>query len=189
MDTNARAMQQRRPAANIHTKSTALEKYLLEKVLSQRKNDFIEDFSYGDIHRDMESTRILPSEKLSIIRTMKFERERIEYLFFLLVCNVGLCPFRNFLVILREKYEWLAERVQLDLDYVHDINLREDTAADDDYHDAIVRLRKEIPKHVDFNVHRCKYVRNKVLHLVAVAPLNIENFVSSYGVCARNCYR
>lgn len=153
---NARAIHQRLPPANENKKSSAFDEYRLEKILCKRKNDFIDDFSYADIHRDMESSRILPSEKLSAIRMMKFERERIEYLFFLLVYNASIPAFHDFLHILGDKYEWLAEKIRSD--YVQDENRTEDTATDDDYHESIVRLRKELPKHVDFNVHRCKFV-------------------------------
>lgn len=155
---NARAMHQRWPTANENTKSAAFAEYRLEKVLYRLRNDFVEDFSYADIHRDLESSRILPSEMLSAIRTMKFERERIEYLFFLLVFNASAPAFNEFLHILQDKYEWLADRLR---SAVHESNRTGDTVTDDDYQESIVRLRKEIPKHVDFNVHRCKFVSKK----------------------------
>lgn len=151
----ARAVHQRWPTANENTKSAAFDEYRLEKVLCQRKNDFIDDFSYADIHRDLENSRILPSDMLSAIRTMKFERERIDYLFFLLVYNASTPAFSDFLHILKDKYEWLAERIS---SAVLESNRTVDAVTDDDYHGSIVRLRKEIPKHVDFNVHRCKFV-------------------------------
>lgn len=186
MDNNARAMHERWPPANENTKSAAFDGYRLEKILCQRKSDFIEDFSYADIHRDMESNRILPSEKLSVIKAMKFERERIEYLFFLLVYNASVSAFDDFLHILRDKYEWLAERIRLD--YVHNLNRTEDTATDSgDYHESIVRLRKEIPKHVDFNVHRCKFVSFSPFLFLHIWPMNTQKKIKKKMFTAVGC--
>lgn len=158
---NARAIHQRWPPANENTRSAAFHGYRVEKVLCERKNDFIDDFAYADIHLDMESSRILASDKLSAIKTMKTERERIEYLFFLLVYSASASAFNDFLNILRDKYEWLAERIRLDFE--HALTRADDIATDGDYHEPIVRLRKEIPKHVDFNVHRCKFVSISII--------------------------
>lgn len=162
---NARA---RWPLANENAASAAFAEYRLEKILYQHKNDFIDDFSYADIHSDMQRNKILPPEMLSAIKTMKLERERIEYLFFLLVHQASSSAFTNFILILKDKYEWLSERLYQDFHRMESNN----ATTDDDYHGPIARLRREIPKHVDFNVHRCKFVSTfRRLILISFRPI------------------
>lgn len=182
---NEREMHQRRPTANENAKSAAFDGYRLEKVLCQRKSEFIDDFAYADIHRDMERGRILPSEKLNAIKKIRIDRERIEYLFFLLIYKASTAAFAEFSHILHEKYEWLADRIELDL---RNLNRTDDT--DEDYYEPIILLRKEIPKHVDYNVHRCKYV-SSIYDLYAFSHnlliINGQIILCSCGICVKTC--
>lgn len=146
------------PAIDTTRPSMVFDEYRVERILSQRKSHFIEDFTYADICRDLKNARILSDDELTAIRTMKIERERIEYLFFLLVYADNGAAFNAFLNVLQDKYEWLAEQIRSD--WMRSLGRSHEMLTDDvvDYREAISRLRKEIPKHIDFNVHRCKFV-------------------------------
>lgn len=121
--------------------------YCLEKILANRKNEFIVDFAFNDIRDDLKFYEILSDDDIKLIIQLNTERERIDKLFFFLIYKYIRC-FDDFLRILKEKYDWLACAIQRDL--------REYTQySNDDYHEQIRDLRKEIPKHVDYNIHRC----------------------------------
>lgn len=133
-----------------------MNEYNIEKLLAIRKKDFILDFSFFDIVKDLERANVLSTGDLDNIK-LSPEKERIEKLFFYLIYRKA--NFYKFLNVLRLKYQWLAAHIELDLQsFIADGQPR------DEYFDKIRRLRKEIPKHADLNVHRCAYVSINVLN-------------------------
>lgn len=128
-----------------------MNEYNIEKVLAIWKKDFILDFSFVDIAKDLERANILSTNDIENIKILKPEKEKIEKLFFYLIYRKT--NFYDFLNVLRLKYVWLANNVEDNLN-----RLTEAGQPSDAYYEKIRRLRREIPKHADVNVHRCAYV-------------------------------
>lgn len=125
--------------------------YVLEKVLTLHKNEFVRDFVFMDVAELMKRAHLFTEVELQAIQMMENEKERIDKMFFLLIYKNK--NIDEFLRVLRLRYNWLANQIEIDLKH-----LGEDGALPDDYFHKIRRLRREIPRHIDFNVHRCEYV-------------------------------
>lgn len=128
-----------------------MNEYNIEKVLAIWKKDFILDFTFVDIAKDLERANILSTTDIDCIKVLKLEKEKIEKLFFYLIYRKT--NFYDFLNVLRLKYVWLANNVEENFN-----RLNEAGQPSDEYYGKIRRLRREIPKHADINVHRCAYV-------------------------------
>lgn len=128
--------------------------FIHEKVLSLSRSDFLDDFDINDVYRELENRNIFKLNDLKEIQRCSGKEEKMDMLFFLLVIR-GKNTFDNFLHILRATYSWLSLAIEQ--------RLREERASHaHDYGDAnlesILKLRKELPKFVDFNIHRCELV-------------------------------
>lgn len=141
-----------------------------EKVLSMCRDDFDQDFELIDVYRDLENGNVLTLSDLKAIWRCSNKRERIDKLFFLLVIR-GDKAFQNFLCELKKTYSWLALKIEQDLNNVrgnhnHNHNHRQPIISNqyypddtrDAFYEKILRLRKELPKFEDFNIHRCELV-------------------------------
>lgn len=154
--------------------ATIQREYRLEKVLAKRKDDFLRDFSFVDIRHDLEKSKILPYDDIRSINQLSTERERIEKLFFLITYKC-LRYLDEFLRILKEKYDWLASAIQGDIS-------DHPPHSGDDYLDDIRELRKEIPRHVDYNIHRCESVSRKGDRFTSKRLI-----CAHFPVCASSC--
>lgn len=128
--------------------------FMHEKVLSLSRSKFLDDFEINDVYRELENRNILKLNDLKEMQKCSGKEEKIDMLFFLLVIR-GKKTFDSFLNILKTPYPWLSLAIEQ--------RLREENAPHlHDYGDAnldsILKLRKELPKFVDFNIHRCDLV-------------------------------
>lgn len=128
--------------------------FIHEKVLSLSRSEFLDDFEINDVYRELDNKNILKLNDLKEMQKCSGKEEKIDMLFFLLVIR-GKTTFDNFFHILKTQYSWLSVAIEQ--------RLREERAAhSNDYGDAslesILKLRKELPKFVDFNIHRCELV-------------------------------
>lgn len=128
--------------------------YIHEKVLCLSRFEFLDDFDINDVYRELENRNILKLNDLKEFQKCSGKEEKIDMLFLLLVIR-GKSTFDNFLHILKTSYSWLSLAIEQ--------RLRDERATHShDYSDAnfenILKLRKELPKFVDFNIHRCELV-------------------------------
>lgn len=142
--------------ANVH-------EYLLEKVLCSRKDEFIRDFEIKDVAVDLKKNFLFRDDEIKEISAQKTTALRIEKLFFLIVYKNK--KIETFLNVIRSQYDWLANPVQIDLKMLNDIGVE-----DEEYYKNIRRLRKEIPRHIDYNVHRCEYVSTEQWQVKCASP-------------------
>lgn len=128
--------------------------FIHEKVLSLSRSEFLVDFDISDVYRDLENRNVLKLNDLKAIQRCSGKEEKIDMLFFLLVIR-GKNAFDSFLYILKASYSWLSQAIEQRLPEERATNSHE-------YGDAnlesILKLRKELPKFVDFNIHRCELV-------------------------------
>lgn len=126
--------------------------YQHEKILTLCRDEFFEDFDFDDV----EKSNVLPFSDLKAISRCMTKEDRVDKLFFLLVIR-GQTAFQSFLCELKKNYPWLATKIEryLNTEQAYN-NINENYP--DDYCSRILRLRKELPKFVDFNIHRCDLV-------------------------------
>lgn len=127
--------------------------YNLEKVLSVHKDAFARDFTFMDLASLLKQYNLFNDAELKSIYDIKNEDERIDKLFFLIVYknkNVN-----EFLRLLKLRYQWLADKLKEDLDMLNSMDIQHEN-----YFNKMRQLRKEIPRHIDYNVHRCEWVNN-----------------------------
>lgn len=129
----------------------SIHEYLLEKVLSTCKDEFIRDFDIRDVASLLKRAGIFKDEEIHEIVKESSPTARIEKLFFMVVYKNK--NIEEFLRVIRMPYDWLANRIDMDLKMLYEIGIEQD-----EYYQNIRRLRKEIPRHNDYNVHRCEYV-------------------------------
>lgn len=150
--------------------SVTLREYDREKVLSTCREEFITDFEFADIRKELETENVFSIKDLDSIRKMKNEEERIDRLLFLLVIK-SQKQIDKFVGVLRKKYLWLADSIQEKLnEQLRIINARDE----DDYYEKILNLRKELPGFADGNIHRSEFVSIKFLHHLHV--LSIQHY-------------
>lgn len=132
-----------------------LDEYDREKVLFTCTDAFFTDFACNDIRRDLEADGVFTIPDLdAIYDTRQSEVEKIERLFYMLVIR-DQTKLERFSNVLRKKYSWLADLVELQLRN----HIRLGSARNDDqYYEKIRNLRTELPGFTDNNVHRCEYV-------------------------------
>lgn len=126
--------------------------YVREIVLSKCRDKFIRDFEFNDIHRDLSNANVLPLAELDMIARYASRDDLVDALFFLLVIR-GDEVFNAFKYQLRAKYDWLYQGIERAEHIIRDV-----APSDLEYHDKLVELRKELPKFVDYNIHRCDLV-------------------------------
>lgn len=137
--------------------------YEKEYVLALCRDLFIQDFDFNDIYKDLVNANVLPLSDLELIRRSCRQDERIDRLFFLVVIR-GENVFREFLDQLRKTYSWLAVEIERKLHELR-MNQQEIVINNEYFYEKILNLRKELPKFVDFNIHRCEWVNTNSIYL------------------------
>lgn len=128
-----------------------IHEYNVEKALYGNDNAFIHDFAFADIAPTLKRHNIFTDAELKSIQLLDTERERIDKMFFLIVYKNK--NIEDFLNVLRVSYDWLAIGIE------DDLKIFNDNSVDDEFlFQKIRQLRKEIPRHIDYNVHRCGFV-------------------------------
>lgn len=119
---------------------------LPEDVLFRWEDDFAEDFDFADIKMESVHTILFTEQECNVILSYTKRREQIKKMFDILVD--GRKNLNIFIDVLAEKYDWLADKLK-----------REDRSAEMEmFKRQVDSLRAELPKHLDLNVKRTKYV-------------------------------
>lgn len=135
--------------------------YDREFVLTLCRDLFIQDFDFNDVYKDLVNANVLPPSELEQIRSCKRD-EQIDRLFFLIVIRAEDI-FREFVDQLRKTYSWLAVEIERKLHQLR-MNHQGIVIRNEFYYEKITNLRKELPKFVDFNIHRCEWVNTNLIH-------------------------
>lgn len=131
------------------------KEYVREKVLSKCRDKFIADFEFGDIHRDLSNANVLPLTELDTIARSPSKEEQVDKLFFLLVIR-GDDTYNAFKFQLRAKYGWLLRAIEaIESEEQSEYQIRDYQSRN---YGKIRDLHKELPKFVDYNIHRCELV-------------------------------
>lgn len=145
--------------------------YVREKVLFKCRDKFIRDFEFTDIHRDLSNANVLPLTDLDMIARNSTRDDQVDALFFLLVIR-GDDVFNAFKYQLRTKYDWLYQDIERAEHIERDI-----TTSHLEYWDKLLELRKELPKFVDYNIHRCDLVNEEfIVHASFLKTINDNPF-------------
>lgn len=152
------------------TSNQIIHEYNVEKALDGSYNAFIRDFEFVDIVPALKRNNLFTDAELKSIQLLDTERERIDKMFFLIAYKNK--NIENFLNVLRVPYDWLAIAIEDDLKTFNDNGVEEEFLFQ-----KIRQLRKEIPRHMDYNVHRCEFVSNfddSYLFSLPLPTLNIN---------------
>lgn len=121
-----------------------------EEILFRWEDEFAEDFEFVDIQLETVATILFTELECNTILSYSTRREQIKKMFSILV--EGKKNLNIFIDVLTEKYDWLATKLQREID-------REDQSVEMTlYRRQIDILRGELPKHLDLNVKRTKHV-------------------------------
>lgn len=117
-----------------------------EEILFRWEDDFAEDFDFVDIQLESVQTILFTEHECNTITSYAKRREQIKKMFSILVD--GRKNLNIFIDVLSDKYDWLADKLK-----------KEDGSPEMDmYRKQVDTLRAELPKHLDLNVERSKYV-------------------------------
>lgn len=133
------------------SEAQCIYEYQLEKVLSTCKDEFVRDFDVIDIRHGLITNDIFTNDEIKEITSEQTNSMRIEKMFFLLVYKNK--DLRTFMSVLSVNYDWLSRRIEETQRIVFEVGVDHE-----EYYNSIRRLRKEIPRHIDYNVHRHDYV-------------------------------
>lgn len=131
------------------------DEYVREIVLDKCRDKFINDFDFGDIRRDLANASVLPLTDLDKIMRSKPGAEQIDNLFFRLVIR-GDDAYNKFKYQLHAKYGWLLRAIEVAEAEVQ--NERDMNNLLLPYKGKVIELIKELPRFVDYNIHRCELV-------------------------------
>lgn len=121
-----------------------------EEILFRWEDDFAEDFEFVDIQLESTRTILFTELECNTILSHSTRREQVKKMFNILVD--GRKNLNIFTDVLSEKYDWLAAKLQTDID-------REDQSVEMRlYRTQVDSLRSELPKFCDVNVKRTKHV-------------------------------
>lgn len=123
---------------------------LPEEILFRWEDDFAEDFDFVDIQIEAMANILFNDQECNTILSYATRREQVKKMFNILVD--GRKSLNIFIGVLSEKYGWLAEKLQTE------INREEQSVEMELYRKQIDFLRSELPKHLDLNVKRTKHV-------------------------------
>lgn len=123
---------------------------LPEEILFRWEDEFAEDFDFIDIHLESIATILFTDHECTTILSYSTRREQVKRMFNILVD--GRKSLNIFIDVLSEKYDWLAQKLQREID-------REEQSVEMTlYRRQVDILRSEVPKHLDLNVKRTKHV-------------------------------
>lgn len=123
---------------------------LPEEILFRLEDEFAEDFDFIDIQLESVATILFTELECNAILSYPNRREQAKKMFHILVD--GKKNLNIFIGVLSEKYNWLAAKLQNEID-------REDLSVEIEmYRTQMNILRSELPKHQDLNVKRTKHV-------------------------------
>lgn len=128
-----------------------------EEILFRWEDDFAEDFEFVDIQVEAVNSCLFTEHECNTILSYSIRRdahsmrrEQVKKMFTILVD--GKKNLNVFVEVLTEKYDWLADKLQREMDRVQQSDEMKS------YRILVESLRGELPKHFDSNVKRTKHV-------------------------------